>query len=96
MIGNPRPLCDRLLGTMHIERHHLIPKTFKGKEQYAIHRICHRKIHSTFTERELMRNYHTWEALRAHEEIATFIAWVANKPPQFHARTFTSNKKKAR
>ena len=94
--ANLCPLCERLLGTVNIDRHHLIPKTFKGREQFAIHKICHRKIHSAFTERKLLRTYHTWEALRGHEDIASFIAWVANKPPAFYARTYPSNKKKSR
>ena len=90
------PLCGRPLGTVNIDRHHLIPKTFKGKQQFPIHKICHRKIHAALTERELLQNYHTWDALREHAEIRTFIAWVANKPPAFHTRTFTSNRKKGR
>lgn len=90
------PLCGRVLGTEHIDRHYLIPRTFKGKEQFPIHRICHRKIHSTFTERELLQQYHTWDALRGHAEIRTFIAWVARKPAGFYARTYTSNNKKSR
>jgi 5-methylcytosine-specific restriction endonuclease McrA len=90
------PLCGRPLGTVNIDRHHLIPKTFKGKDQYPIHKICHRKIHSAFTERELLRTYHTWEGLREHEDIQAFIAWVARKPPGFYSRTFTANKKKNR
>ena len=90
------PLCGRILGTANIDRHHLIPKTFKGKEQFPIHKICHRKIHSAFTERELLQTYHTWEALQGHADIAAFIAWVAKKPPEFYTRTYTSNKKKNR
>jgi 5-methylcytosine-specific restriction endonuclease McrA len=90
------PLCGRLLGTVNIDRHHLVPRSFKGKEQFPIHKICHRKIHSAFTERELLQAYHTWEALRGHEAIRSFIDWVANKPPGFYTRTHTSNKKKFR
>lgn len=90
------PLCSRLLGTVQVDRHHLIPKTFKGKDQFLVHKICHRKIHSVFTERELLQHFHTWEALRSAPEIAAFIAWVARKPPGFYTSTATSNKKKAR
>ena len=90
------PLCGRELGTVNIDRHHLVPKTFKGKEQFPIHKICHRKIHSALTERELLRTYHTWDALRGHEEIRAFIDWVAKKPPDFYTRTYTSNDKKRR
>jgi len=88
------PLCGRELGTVNIDRHHLVPKTFKGKEQFPIHKICHRKIHSALSERELLRSYHTWEALRSHDDIRAFIDWVAKKPPEFYTRTFTSNAKK--
>lgn len=90
------PLCSRLLGAVQVDRHHLIPKTFKGKDQFLVHKICHRKIHSVFTERELLQHFHTWEALRSAPEIAAFIAWVARKPPGFYTSTATSNKKKAR
>lgn len=88
------PLCGRVLGNVNIDRHHLTPRKFKGKDQYALHKICHRKIHSSFTERELFRSLHTWQALRATEEIRIFIAWVANKPPEFYTRTMTANAKK--
>lgn len=81
------PLCGRVLGTVNIDRHHLVPKTFKGREQFPIHKICHRKIHSVLSERELLHHYHTWEALRAHPDIQVFIRWVARKPPEFYVRT---------
>jgi 5-methylcytosine-specific restriction endonuclease McrA len=90
------PLCGRPLGSENIDRHHLIPKSLKGREQFAIHKVCHRKIHASFSEKELMRRYHTWEALQGHEDIRSFIDWVAKKPPGFYTRTFTSNKKKQR
>jgi hypothetical protein len=61
-----------------------------------LHPICHRKIHATLTERELQRAYHTIEALRAQEEIARFIVWLANKHPDFHVSTFESRDRKAR
>jgi hypothetical protein len=85
-----------VLGTVNIDRHHLIPRKFKGTQQFALHKICHRKIHSAFTERELLRSLHSWEALRATEEIRTFVEWVANKPPGYYSRTATSNHKKQR
>src|SRR5438067_1127549 len=93
---SPCPLCGRPLGTANIDRHHLIQKSLKDTEQFPIHKICHRKIHATFSERELLRAYHTWSALQTHEDIQSFIAWVVRKPPAFYTRTFTSNKKKQR
>jgi hypothetical protein len=57
------PLCGRPLGLDNIDRHHLVP----------IHKICHRKIHATLSERELPRSYHTWDALKDHQDIRSFI-----------------------
>jgi hypothetical protein len=92
----PCPLCGRPLGTVNIDRHHLVPKSLKGREQFPIHKICHRKIHATLSERELLRAYHTWEALKQHADIQAFIGWVANKPPGFYARTFTAKNRQGR
>jgi hypothetical protein len=88
------PICDRELDDDEIEFHHLIPKTFKGTEGIYVHRICHRKIHSTFSERELLHNFHTVEALRSNSEIQTFVQWVANKPPAFYVSGKDSNERK--
>jgi hypothetical protein len=77
-------ICDRLLGDINVDEHHLIPKTFKGKEKYRVHRICHTKLHSVFTERELLHYYHTFERIREHSEMQKFIKWVQNKDPGFY------------
>jgi 5-methylcytosine-specific restriction endonuclease McrA len=90
------PLCGRPLGDENIDRHHLVPKSMKGREQFPIHMVCHRKIHATFSEKELLRRYHTWEALKSHDDIRAFIDWVAKKPAEFYIRTFTSNSKRRR
>lgn len=74
------PICDRELGTVNVDRHHLIPKAFGGKEVVLLHKICHRKIHATFTERELLNFYHTIERLRENEHIQSFVRWVAKRP----------------
>lgn len=83
------PLCGRQLGA-RVEAHHLIPRTYKGTEIVDLHPICHRKIHSLFTERELRDHFHTAERLREHPDIATFVAWIAGKHPDFHDTTATS------
>ena len=86
------PLCNRLLPEKP-SKHHLIPKTFKGKEIVLLHRICHRQIHANFTERELLNYYHTIERLLENENIQKFVKWVRNKPPNFHVRTRNTTRK---
>lgn len=91
---NDCPLCMRPLPEKP-SKHHLIPKTFKGKDIVLLHRICHRQIHANFTERELLNYYHTIERILENECIQKFVKWVKNKPPEFHVRTRNTARKRA-
>lgn len=88
-------LCGRPLGA-RVEAHHLIPKTFGGRETVALHPICHRKIHTTLSERELRDRYHTLEALRVQPDINLFLRWIAKKPSDFYTRTESSRARRRR
>lgn len=88
-------ICHRKLGSPEsTSRHHLIPKSEGGRDSQTIliHNICHQKIHSLFTEKELRAEYHTVEKLRQHEEMQKFIKWVSKKHENFYQR----NKRKRR
>ena len=90
------PLCNRPLGTERVEEHHLLPKTFKGKVTVGMHGICHRKIHATFTERELLNYYHTAERLLENEHIQKFVKWIAKKPPGFYEKTKETQERRSK
>ncbi|WP_245924971.1 HNH endonuclease [Aliiruegeria haliotis] len=84
------PLCGRPIPAgARQSLHHLVPKLRGGKggPTVRLHQICHNEIHATLTETELARSYATIDALRAHPRLAKFIAWVARRPPGFHARS---------
>jgi hypothetical protein len=70
-----------------VEWHHPVPKSRGGRETAPLHPICHRTLHATFGNAELARFGADVAALRQHPELARFLAWVASKPPDFHART---------
>lgn len=78
------PMCGRELGTVNVDEHHLVPKTFKGRETVTLHRICHRKIHATFSERELLNTFNTIEKIKENEHIRAFIKWIAKKPSEYY------------
>ena len=84
----PEPcwLCGRDLGEL-IEWHHPVPKSKGGKARVAVHPICHRTIHACASNAELARVYPTMAALLRSEDIRRFVAWIADKPPDFHAPT---------
>ena len=79
------PLCDRELAPP-CTKHHLIPISKGGKhtETVLLHKICHDKIHSVISEKELMKNYNTINKLKTHPELIKFIEWVSKKPPAFY------------
>ena len=78
------PICQRPLTKESASEHHLIPKTFKGKETVTLHRICHQKIHTVFSEREMLNNYNTIERLLENEDVRKFVKWVAKKEPDYY------------
>jgi hypothetical protein len=69
--------------------HHLVPRSRGGARgpQVLLHRICHNAIHARFSEAELARRLSDVAALRADPDIARFLNWVRDKPPEFHATT---------
>lgn len=93
----PCPLCGRpLLDGPSINKHHVVPKTFGGRETHWVHVVCHTKIHSVFTERELLHTFNTFEALLEHPDIQAFVKWVQKKPPEFRDRNAPTRRKQRR
>lgn len=81
------PLCGRkMIPGPTVDEHHLVPRSQGGKEKYLVHKVCHKKIHRVFSEKELKRTYHTWESLQNHPEMAIFIAWVQKRPIDYVER----------
>lgn len=79
-------LCRRPLGH-RVEWHHVVPKSEGGTRTVPLHPICHRAIHAAEDNATLAR-LGDLDRLRASPKIARFLAWIANKPPDFHAPTF--------
>jgi hypothetical protein len=54
-----------------------------------MHKICHSKIHSIWSEAELRDIFdagdedHYWSTLKGDERIQTFVKWVSKKPPEY-------------
>lgn len=85
MSANNCPLCNReLISGPSVDDHHLIPRSVKkNNDTILIHRICHQKIHSLFTEKEIGLYYNSIDKLLTHEEIKKFVVWLQNKDPEF-------------
>jgi hypothetical protein len=55
-----------------LDRHHFVPKSQGGdaNEWHWVHKVCHRKLHSLFTDKELAENYSTPQAIHAEPNMA--------------------------
>ena len=84
------PLCGRpLVPGPSVNEHHMVPRSHRGRDTLTMHRICHNKIHTVFSEQELARYYHTVERLLENDEIRKFVAWVRKKDPEYFDRNRT-------
>ena len=79
-------LCERPFDTL-IQWHHPVPRAKQGRETVPVHPICHKAIHAHFTNAQVARMGSDLAAIRAHADVAKFVAWVKGKPPDFHAPT---------
>ena len=58
--------------------HHLWPRAIKckkgkkPKDTIIVHRYCHDKLHSVFTNKELAKTYNTVEKIVSHPEMSSF------------------------
>ena len=77
-------LCSRPTGKT-ITWHHPVPKSRGGRDTVPMHPICQQMLITNFTNSELQRYGMDVEALLADPAVAKFVAWVANKDPDFTA-----------
>ncbi|MGR3541649.1 MAG: HNH endonuclease [Hasllibacter sp.] len=93
------PLCLRPIPPgARQSLHHLIPKLRGGKggPTVLVHQICHNEVHAALTETELARDWNTPEKLRTHPALAPFFEWVRRRPPDFHAPSRRSLRRRRR
>lgn len=69
-------LCERAVQAT--SRHHLVPREEGGKYGPTVDlcQPCHSSVHRFLSNRALARQYATVEALRAAEELQTYLRWV--------------------
>jgi hypothetical protein len=65
-----------------VDRHHWRPKSRGGTAAAYLHRTCHRKLHSLFTDKELAADLANLEEVRRHPGMKKFISWVRRQPPE--------------
>ena len=98
---NKCPICGREDGG-EMQDHHLKPVTFKSRTKEVhdpgnfvrIHKVCHQKIHASFSEHDLYNYYHTVERIVENEEMEKFIKWISKKPVEFYDKNDDTKSRK--
>lgn len=69
-------LCERAVQAT--SRHHLVPREEGGRHGPTVDlcQPCHSSVHRFLSNRALARTYATVAALRAAEELQTYLRWV--------------------
>lgn len=75
------PVCLHSYSRQKLTRHHLVPKSRKGRETVLLCRNCHRQIHTLFSEKELERQYGTLKQLLATDELQQWCDWIRRRKP---------------
>jgi len=85
-------ICKRKVPPQFQEKHHLVPKSRKGKKTILVCSNCGNQLHKLFTNREMERTYHTVEAIIGDERVQKWIKWVG-KRKSFRVPTKTKKKR---
>ena len=85
-----------MIAGISCDEHHLIPRAKGGLKGPTIqlHRICHEKIHSLWTEGQLAKYFNTVERIVEFPEMQSFISWVRKRPIDFYMPTKQNTKKR--
>ncbi|WP_241502248.1 HNH endonuclease [Hymenobacter glacialis] len=69
-------LCEREVQST--SRHHLVPREEGGHHGPVVDlcQPCHSSVHRFLSNRDLARRYASVEALRAAEELQTYLRWI--------------------
>ena len=69
------PLCTRVVPNDSRHKHHLIPRSKKGKHKGTILLCasCGYMVHKLFTNKDLAKKYNTVEKLLNHPDVQTCL-----------------------
>ena len=86
-------LCEFCKLKVHTRRHHLIPRSEKGKAVANTCRQCEEFIHNRWTNHELRDIYNNVEIILKDDDFQYFLKWRVKQPPETLYRVNMSNKR---
>ena len=69
---------------MHVftRRHHLTPRSKRGKDTIDCCETCENYLHKTFTNNELRDTFNSVDAILADERFQRFLLWRRKQPAE--------------
>lgn len=88
------PVCEHEYPRRRLTRHHLVPKSRRGRVTVLLCRPCHQQVHAVLSEKSLEREYGTLEQLLDAPELQSWIGWIRGRRPtkQFQTRRSKSRR----
>jgi hypothetical protein len=77
------PICQRETPSEAQEKHHLIPKSKKGKEVVLVCCDCGDMVHKIFTNKQLALTFNSIDNIILNEKIIKWVKWIQKKPVTF-------------
>lgn len=88
------PICLHEYDRRQLTKHHLVPKSRKGRETVLICAACHKQIHVVFTEKQLERQFNTIEKLVAADEFKSWVKWIRKRKPTKRIRATRTSRRR--
>lgn len=88
------PICLHEYQPSQMNKHHLVPKSRKGKITVTLCIPCHKQIHAVYSEKELEREFPTLDELLEAEAMQSWIAWIRKRKPTARIATRTSRRRR--
>lgn len=86
-------ICLRDTPQKYQERHHLIPKSKKGKITEVVCCNCGDMLHKLFTNNELARDFNTIESIKSNDKVRKWVSWISKKSNDFSVCMKTKKKR---
>jgi hypothetical protein len=92
--GEPEcPICGHAYSAREMTKHHLVPRSRRGRKTVLLCPHCHRQIHALYSEKELERNFGTLDKLLSAPDMQPWIAWIRRRRPTARVTMRSSHRK---
>lgn len=85
------PACERESGD--VSEHHLIPKSYGGKDTVTLCHSCHRQIHALFDNSRLASDLNSLDKLLKTPEFSRYVKWARKQNPDKRFKVRASKQK---